>query len=67
MGEPDLSAGDVATIQQVLIDTGAVQELETRIGLLVTEALAALARSPLTAQARAGLAELAYAVGWREK
>jgi geranylgeranyl diphosphate synthase type I len=67
VGEPDLSPADVASIQQVMIDTGAVEELETRIGVLVTEALAALADAPITVEARTGLADLAYVVGWREK
>ena len=67
VGEPDLSPADVVPIQQVLIDTGAVHELEARIKILVAEALAAVVAAPLTAEARTGLADLAYAVGWREK
>ena len=67
VGQPDLSSADVASIQQVLIDTGAVEDLEGRISGLVGEAVAAAAAAPLTADARAGLTELAYLVGWREK
>jgi geranylgeranyl diphosphate synthase type I len=67
VGQPDLSLADVISIQQVLIETGAVEELEDRISGLVTEALAALGIAPLTPEARDGLADLAYVVGWREK
>jgi hypothetical protein len=51
----------------VLVDTGAVAELEQRITVLVDEAVGSLAAAPITAPARLGLTELAYAVGWREK
>jgi geranylgeranyl diphosphate synthase type I len=67
VGRPDLSTEDVAVVQQVLVDTGAVDELEQRISLLVDGAVAALASVPITDEARAGLADLAYLVAWREK
>ncbi len=67
VGELDLSPRDVVAIQDVLVDTGAVAELEQRITVLVDEAVGSLAAAPITAPARLGLTELAYAVGWREK
>jgi geranylgeranyl diphosphate synthase type I len=67
VGEPALTADDVAAIQQVLVDTGAVDELEERITVLVQHAVAALAVAPITDEARVALADLAYVVGWREK
>ena len=39
VGEPDLADGDVAAIQDVLVDTGALAELEQRITVLVDEAV----------------------------
>jgi geranylgeranyl diphosphate synthase type I len=67
VGRPDLGAADVRAIQQVLVDTGAVHELEARIGALVDAAVAALEVAPITAEARAGLTDLAYVVGWRQR
>ena len=66
VGSPDLSAGDVAEIQQVLLDTGALVELEEQIDSLAVAALAALETVPITDDARKGLDELARYVAWRE-
>jgi geranylgeranyl diphosphate synthase, type I len=67
VGRPDLGAAEVAAIQQVLLDTGAVRQLEGRITVLVETAVTALAAAPITPAARAGLTELAHAVAWRER
>src|SRR5436190_10679918 len=67
VGRPDLGRAEVAAIQQVLLDTGAVGQIEARIAVLVDTAGAALAAAPITAAARAGLTDLADAVAWRDR
>ena len=67
VGRADLARVEVATIQQVLLDTGAVHQLEGRITVLVETAVTALAAAPITPEARAGLSDLAHAVAWRER
>lgn len=66
VGRSDLSAHTVAAIQEVLVDTGALAELETRIEHLAKEAVDALASAPITAEAAEALVELAHYVAWRE-
>ena len=66
VGFPDLTDDDVSRIQQVLVDTGALAELEEQIDLLAVAALAALETVPITDDARKGLDELARYVAWRE-
>lgn len=66
VGHLDLGAADVAAIQAVLVDTGALAEIETRIEALVSGALDALERAPLSEHARRCLEELANYVAWRE-
>ncbi len=67
VGDPDLSPADVDAIQQVLVDTGAVDAVEARITSLVEEAVAALPAAPVTPEARRGLADLAIAVAYRSR
>jgi geranylgeranyl diphosphate synthase type I len=66
VGAPDLTDDEVAAIQDVLIGTGALSELESQIDALATEALSALDAAPLSDDARKGLDELARYVAWRE-
>lgn len=66
LGADDFSAADVATLQDVLVRTGAVKEVEVQIERLVQEAHAALAVAPISAAARAKLAELADYIAWRD-
>ncbi len=66
VGEPGLSDQEVAEVQQVIIDTGALAELESHISRLTDEALAALPDIPITPQARDELAQLAHYVSWRD-
>jgi len=54
-----LSADEIAEIQLVLVDTGAVSDVESEIGDLTTEALDAIARTPLAGDASERLTELA--------
>jgi geranylgeranyl diphosphate synthase type I len=66
VGAPDLSDAEVADIQQVIIDTGALHDLEAHITKLTDTALASLPGMPLADEAKAELALLAGYVSWRE-
>jgi geranylgeranyl diphosphate synthase, type I len=59
VGAPSLGDDDVAKIQQVIVDTGALDELEARIATLAAESIAALDRLPIDAAAREELRALA--------
>jgi geranylgeranyl diphosphate synthase type I len=66
VGEPDMNDLTIAAVQQVIIDTGALEQLEAHISRLTDEALSALATMPLTVQALDELAKLAHYVSWRD-
>jgi geranylgeranyl diphosphate synthase, type I len=66
VGCADLSEAEIADMQQVLIDTGALSDLETLIDRLASEALDALDQAPITEDARKALDELARYVAWRD-
>jgi geranylgeranyl diphosphate synthase type I len=59
VGAPGLGDDEVAKIQQVIIDTGALDALESRITELAAEAVAALGHVAITDEARHELAALA--------
>lgn len=59
VGQPDISDADIAAIQQVIADTGALVDLETRIEQLAADALVALGKLQITSVARDELAALA--------
>lgn len=61
-----MSAQTIADVQQVIIDTGALAELEGHIRSLTDQALAALATMPLTTESLDELASLASYVSWRD-
>ena len=64
VGATDLDEDDIAAIQQVLIDTGALAAVESRIIELAAEAVAALDATDLRGDARRELTDLAaYVVG----
>ena len=67
VGSAELSADDVVAIQTVLVDTGAVAEIETTIDRLTAAAIAAIEDAPLIAEARTVLVELAEYVAWRDR
>jgi geranylgeranyl diphosphate synthase type I len=67
VGNGLLDAGDVAAIQETLLATGAVGEVERAIDTRVREALAELAHLDITAPAREALDELAHFVAWRDR
>jgi geranylgeranyl diphosphate synthase type I len=66
VGMPDLSDDEVASVQQVLVDTGAVAEIDGRITQLTDAAVTSLARADLVPGAREALAELAGFVANRD-
>jgi geranylgeranyl pyrophosphate synthase len=66
LGRPSLSDADVADIQQVIIDTGALADLEASITSLTDEAIAAAHAADITTEARDELVALAYYVSWRQ-
>ena len=65
VGQPGLDEHAVAHIQQVIVDTGALDALEAHITELTESAVAALETAPITDTARSELVELAEYVSWR--
>lgn len=65
VGEPGLSDDEVVRIQEVIVSTGALADLEATIDRLVDEAVASLDRVALGADARSELVDLATFVGRR--
>lgn len=66
VGLPEISDDDIASIQQVMVDTGALATIEYLIVDKTDAALAALDRVELLAEARAELTALAHFVTDRE-
>lgn len=67
VGAIDIDGDDVAAISQVLIDTGALAEVESTIDTLVSESIDALSVVDLDDDARSALRELAIYVGDRRR
>ncbi|MGH9012240.1 MAG: polyprenyl synthetase family protein [Acidimicrobiia bacterium] len=67
VGAPDLGDDEVAAIQALMIETGAKEETERLVDELAGEAVAALDRAAITAEARAALTELAAFVARRDR
>ncbi len=67
VGDPQLTDDDVARIQQVLVDTGALAEVEGLIDALTARAVEALAEAHLTAEATRELTDLAHFVATRDR
>lgn len=59
LGRPDLDADGVRRLQEVIMESGAVDEVETMIGRDYNQALAALAQTTITADGRTALTSLA--------
>jgi len=55
----------VARIQQAIVDTGALDELERHISALAADAVTALDTAPIVDVAKVELAALADYVSWR--
>jgi geranylgeranyl diphosphate synthase type I len=66
VGSVDLDHDDIAEMQQIIVDTGALAALETQIAALVDEAIAAIEIAPITAESRSELTALARYVSWRD-
>ena len=66
-GASDLDDDDVAALQDVLLNCGAVEAVEASIGRLVGEAVDALDGASLTDEARDALVELANFVAGRDR
>lgn len=67
LGSPDLRGDEIVAVQRLLVDSGACDEIEATIAVRVEEALAALERAPLRAEARAALADLARFAAFRDR
>ena len=65
VGTQQLSDSDVARVQQAIVDTGALADLEATITRLTDEAVAAIAVAPITEAARDELVALATYVSQR--
>ena len=65
VGTQHLSDADVARVQQVIVDTGALADLEATITALTAEAVAAIERAPIAGAARDELVTLAAYVSQR--
>ena len=66
-GAPDLDDHEIVALQEVLVETGAVDRVERAIDELVADALVALDGAAVTADARDALAELARYVAGRDR
>ena len=64
-GAADLSSGEIESLQQVLVDTGALAEVERTIDRLTNAAIAAIELAPIDAEPREALVALARFVAWR--
>jgi geranylgeranyl diphosphate synthase type I len=67
LGAPDLTPDDIRALQTLLVDCGAVAEVEAAIDQLVDEALSALQMLPLEERASRELRELGVYVAWRDR
>jgi geranylgeranyl diphosphate synthase, type I len=65
IGAADLADAEVAAIQEVLDETGAVAAMEARIEALADGAIAAIEAADIDDEARAALVDLARFVAWR--
>jgi geranylgeranyl diphosphate synthase type I len=65
VGAPDLDDGDIARMQQVIIDTGALDALEAQIATLTDAAIEAIELAHITPESRNELIALANYVSWR--
>ncbi|MEY3366831.1 MAG: geranylgeranyl pyrophosphate synthase [Actinomycetota bacterium] len=65
VGSVSLSDAQVEQVQDVIRDTGALDELEAHISALTDEAIAALGKADLTEESKNELVALANYVSWR--
>jgi geranylgeranyl diphosphate synthase type I len=67
LGRHDLDDDEISSLQELLVDCGARDEIERSIEDLVARSLSALAEAPITPEARISLEELAAFVAWRDR
>jgi geranylgeranyl diphosphate synthase, type I len=67
VGRADLTRDEVADIQNVIVETGALAQLETVIETLTTQAIDAIGAAPVASEARHELIALAHFVARRTK
>lgn len=67
LGSTNLTETEIAALGELLIECGAVEEIERSIVRLVEESLAALEHAPITDESRHALAELGTFVAWRDR
>jgi geranylgeranyl diphosphate synthase type I len=65
VGNQDLTPAQIARVQEVIRETGALDELETVITRLTDEAISAVQNVPFTQAVRDELITLAEYVSWR--
>jgi geranylgeranyl diphosphate synthase type I len=65
IGDQHLTDRQVVELQDVLVDTGALDEIEASISSLTEEAIEAIETSDVTDEARDALVDLARFVAWR--
>jgi geranylgeranyl diphosphate synthase type I len=66
-GARDLTEEEVADLQEVLVETGAVEQVERSINELVVSATVSLEGTPLVPEARLALVDLAHYVAGRDR
>ncbi|MFL6123555.1 polyprenyl synthetase family protein [Actinophytocola sp.] len=67
LGDPDLTRGTIERVRELLVEVGAVDELERRIAALTNSGMAALDASGLAEPGRTRLADLAIAATRRDR
>ncbi|MEO7555820.1 MAG: polyprenyl synthetase family protein [Acidimicrobiales bacterium] len=67
VGVEQLGPADIEAIQAVLVDTGAVEAIETDIDALTSRAIEAVERAPVIPEAKSALIDLARYVAWRDQ
>jgi geranylgeranyl diphosphate synthase type I len=66
VGTDDLDGDEVVAIQQVIVGTGALDEIEQRIDALTERSIAAIHDAPITPSAGEALVEMAHYVAARD-
>jgi geranylgeranyl diphosphate synthase type I len=67
VGAVDLTESEVVALQELIVSTGALAELEAEIKQLTEDAVVAIEKACITTEARDALIELAHYVAWRDK
>jgi geranylgeranyl diphosphate synthase type I len=65
VGRSKLTAADIAAVQQAIVDSGALNEMESTITRLTDEAITAINQAPVSTEVKDRLTELAHFVSDR--